>query len=87
MLIDFSMDSVIPKFTGMWDVESAGDEWTGDNAFFYSFSVYCRKVSNVPFDGAAFCAGKDTGDYENENSETVSCNNDLVGGGWVKLFG
>ena len=85
-MLDFSLAPVIPKFTGMWDVESAGDEWTGDNAFFYSFSLYCRQVSNEPFDGAAFCEGKDTGDYENDNQETVSCNNDLLGGNWVKLF-
>jgi hypothetical protein len=31
VLLDFSTSNVIPKLTGVWDVESAGDEWTGDN--------------------------------------------------------
>ena len=31
LLLDFSSAVTVPKLTGMWDVESAGDEWTGDN--------------------------------------------------------
>jgi hypothetical protein len=41
--------------TGMWDLESAGDQWTGDNAFNYAFTLYCRKLTRVPFDPKEFC--------------------------------
>lgn len=33
VLLDFSLSASVPKIVGIWDVESAGDEWTGDNAF------------------------------------------------------
>jgi hypothetical protein len=55
VILDFSSLETVPKITGMWDVESAGDQWTGDNAFFYSYSMYCRKISNEPFDAGSFC--------------------------------
>jgi hypothetical protein len=32
-LFDFTTKSVAPKIVGMWDVESAGNEHTGNNAF------------------------------------------------------
>jgi hypothetical protein len=71
---------------GMFDLESAGDEWTGDNRFFYSFSMWCRKITPIDFDAGAFCAGKATGEYQNEAGETVECEGDSFNGGWVKIF-
>ncbi len=41
-LFDFSKANVVPKITGIWDVESAGDSWTGDNGVQYKLSFYCR---------------------------------------------
>jgi hypothetical protein len=84
VLLDFSTSDVQPKITGVWDVESAGDEWTGDNAFFYSFTMFCRKFDINVFDYGKFCEGKETGTFEDGN--TVECNNDELGGGWIKVF-
>ena len=30
---DFSTAETVPMIQGMWDLESAVDQWTGDNAF------------------------------------------------------
>ncbi len=81
-IFDFSTASEVPKFTGMWDVESAGDQWTGDNAFKYSFSFYGRKITHFHFEAGEFCEGKQTGDYTND-LEDIYCDNDSMGGGWV----
>ena len=87
ILLDFSTSDVQPKITGVWDIESAGDEWTGDNAFFYSFTMFCRKFDINVFDYGKFCEGKETGTFEDEESgNTVECNNDELGGGWIKVF-
>jgi hypothetical protein len=42
----------VPKLSGIWDAESAGDEWTGDNAFYYNFVIYGRHVDSEPFNAA-----------------------------------
>ena len=75
----------MPKITGIWDLESAGDSWTGDNGVQYKLSFYCRNYINYEFDVGKFCDGKATGEYEVEG-ETVECNNDEMGGGWIKIF-
>ena len=68
-MFDFSQQDVKPKLIGMGDLESAGDQWTGDNSFTYRFSLYGRKwVDDSPvveFGGAAgdFCEGRETGSY------------------------
>ena len=81
-IFDFSTVSEVPKFVGMWDVESAGDEWTSNNAFKYSFSLYGRKIEHFHFEAGEFCAGKETGHYTNDQ-EDIYCDNDSMGGGWV----
>jgi hypothetical protein len=83
---DFSTEDSVPMITGMWDLESAGGQWTGDNAFYYAYSLYCRKLTRVPFDPKAFCDGKETGDYINDNYESVYCDNDSFGGGWSLIY-
>jgi hypothetical protein len=72
--------------TGIFDLESAGDEWTGDNRFYYSFSLWCRKFTPVDFDAGAFCEGKATGEYTNDNGEAIECEGDTFDGGWAKIF-
>jgi hypothetical protein len=87
LILDFSQEETVPSITGMWDVESAGDQWTGDNAFFYSYSMYCRKISNAPFDAGTFCKDKPTGEATDEESGyTVECNGDDFNGGWTKIY-
>jgi hypothetical protein len=73
-------------FDGIWDMESAGNQWTGDNAFYYNFKLYGRHVTYEPFDAEAFCDGKATGTYLNANAESISCDNDSFNGGWTKIF-
>ena len=67
LLIDYSTSDNVPVINGIWDLESAGNQWTGDNAFYYSFKLYGRHVDHVDFDAVAFCDGKATGTYVNDN--------------------
>ncbi len=34
----------VPVIDGIWDVESASNQYTGDNAFYYSFKLYARRA-------------------------------------------
>lgn len=86
LLLDFSTAGSVPTFTGIWDLESAGNQWTGDNAFYYSFKFYGRHVSHTPFDAGIFCKDKLSGVYQNDNFELVECEGDSLGGGWIKVF-
>ena len=58
----------------------------GDNAFYYAFKVYGRRVDYQPFQPLEFCRGKATGSYVNHNLVTVDCENDSFNGGWTKIF-
>ena len=88
LFIDYSTEDSanVPVFDGIWDMESAGNQWTGDNAFYYNFKLYGRHVTYEPFDAEAFCDGKATGTYLNANAESISCDNDSFNGGWTKIF-
>ena len=74
----------------MGDMESAGDQWTGDNSFQYKFALYGRKwVDDSPVvdwegPGGEFCKGKESGSYI-WNGERVECESDLFNGGWVEI--
>jgi len=75
----------------MGDLESAGDEWTGDNSFTYKFSFYGRKweddspvISDYTGIAGDFCKGRETGGYI-WNDERFDCLNDLHNGGWVEI--
>ena len=85
-ILDFSEAESMPLFTGMWDLESAGNQWTGDNAFVYNFKLFARKYTHVPFeDAGSVCQGKASGSYSVEGHE-IECNNDDFNGGWIKVF-
>ena len=45
-MIDYSTlpQADVPVINGIWDMESASNEYTGDNAFYYSFKIYGRRV-------------------------------------------
>jgi hypothetical protein len=54
----------------MGDLESAGDEWTGDNSFTYRFTLYGRKWADdspviTDYTGSIgdFCKDRSTGSY------------------------
>ena len=88
---DFSQEPTQPKLIGMGDLESAGDQWTGDNSFTYRFSLYGRKwVDDSPvvddFGGVAgdFCKGRATGSYI-WNGQRFECESDSYNGGWVEI--
>ncbi len=87
-MIDYSTvgSDEVPVITSMWDMESAANEWTETNRFFYAFKLYGRRIENKPFDPVTFCEGKDTGSYVNDNWETIDCENDSWDGGWTKIF-
>jgi hypothetical protein len=82
---DFSGADNVPMITGMWDLESAGNQWTGDNAFYNSYSLFCRELIPEPFDAGEACKGRETGEYVNDNGVNVDCDADSFGGGWTKI--
>jgi hypothetical protein len=75
----------------MGDLESAGDEWQGDNSFTYKFSLYGRKWEDdspvvEDYTGIAgdFCKGRATGGYI-WNDERFDCQSELFNGGWIEI--
>jgi hypothetical protein len=48
--------------------------------------LYARKLERVEFDAVDFCTGKATGEYTNDNFETIHCDNDSFNGGWTMIF-
>ena len=89
--MDFSQGGAVPKLTGMGDMESAGDQWTGDNSFTYRFTLWGRKqFDDSPtvddFEGVTgdFCKGRETGSYI-WNGERFDCESDRYNGGWIEI--
>ena len=49
LFMDFSKPEgvTVPVIDGIWDVESAGNQYVGDNAFYYSFKLYGRRAGGA----------------------------------------
>ena len=63
-MFDYSADGEIPRFVGIWNLESYVNLYASDNAHKYAFDLYCRKAPPV-LPAKNFCDGKKEGSYDN----------------------